>query len=60
MSRRIKAEVTEAEFKNFLAEHPELVHDGMRHTVPVRIRGGVWHKPLAATMDGKFYLLRDA
>lgn len=60
MSRRIKTEVSEAEFKKFLAEHPGLEHDGVRHTQRVKMRGGHWNKPLAAKVDGRFYLLRDA
>jgi hypothetical protein len=60
VSRRIKTEVSEAEYKQFLAEHPDLEHDGVRHTERVKLRGGHWLKPLAAKVGNKFYLLRDA
>jgi hypothetical protein len=54
-----KREVTKEEFEQFLAQNQGLRFDGMRYTAPVKMRGSTWNKPLAAVIDGKFFLIED-
>jgi hypothetical protein len=65
-----KRELTEEEFKKFLAEHDQapLRFDGMRYTFLVPMgQGGrrttVWNKPVACVMgkdpDKKFFVIED-
>lgn len=57
---RTKKLVTLEEFEKFIKEYPcALRFDGMRYTEDVDMRGGKWHKPVAAKEDGKYYLISD-
>ena len=58
-SSRRKEEVTKEQFDAFVAAHPELRFDGMRYTLPMEMRGGTWNKPVAAVVEGKYFLLHD-
>ncbi len=57
---RTKQEVTKEALEKFVAEFPRpLVFDGMRYTEDVQMRGGVWKKPVAAVVEGKYFLIND-
>ena len=58
-SSRRKEEITKEEMEQFLTQNPNLRFDGMRYTLPVEMRGGTWNKPVAAVVEGKYFLLHD-
>jgi hypothetical protein len=58
-SSRTKKEVTKEEMEQFLQQNPGLRFDGMRYTLPIEMRGGTWNKPVAAIVEGKYFLLHD-
>ena len=45
--------------EQFLTQNPNLRFDGMRYTLPMEMRGGTWNKPVAAVVEGKYFLLHD-
>lgn len=58
MRGQTKREVTQEELEKFVAEFPRpLKFDGMRYTEDLSIRGGTWRRPVAAKVDGKFYIM---
>lgn len=58
--KRTKREVSEAEFDKFVKEFPRpLKFDGTRYTEDAALRGGTWRKPVAAKVDGKFFIVED-
>jgi hypothetical protein len=58
MRGQTKREVTQEEFEKFLKEYPRaLRHDGMRYTEDVNMRGLTWRRPVAAKVEGKFFLM---
>ena len=63
MSRTITTrEVSESEFKTFLAAHPELKQRGSRYveTIPLGNQKLIWNKPMAYTERGKFFIMEEA
>jgi len=59
--KRSRREVSEDELKKHLESHPRapLEFDGMRYTHPVKMKGLIWNKPVAASHDGKHYIIED-
>lgn len=64
MRHCVKKEVNKLEFDLFLKEQGEsVVFDGMRYTVPVKMRGITWNKPIAylggTEHDRKYFIVTD-
>ena len=60
MNTRTKTETTKEAFEKFIAAFPRpLDFDGMRYTEDVKMRGGTWKKPVAAVVEGKYFLIND-
>jgi hypothetical protein len=60
-ANRQQVEVTKEEFEDFVARfHPPLNFDGIRYSTEVPMRGHLWLKPMAAKLDDKYYLIKDA
>ena len=53
------AEITKAELDALVAKSGA-TFDGLRYTVPVKLRGGTWKKPVAFTRGGKHYRIDRA
>ena len=49
----------EEEFTQFLASLSGVQFDGIPYTIPVKMKGHVWNKPVAAKVDGRFFLIND-
>ena len=57
---RTKIETTKEALEKFVAEFPRaLTFDGMRYTEDIQMRGGVWKKPVAAIVEGKYFIVND-
>lgn len=57
---RTKTETTKEVFEKFIAAFPRpLKFDGIRYTEDVKMRGGIWNKPVAAIVEGKYFLIND-
>jgi hypothetical protein len=58
---RLQRAVSKEEFDKYVNEHQfaPLDFDGLRYTHPVQMKGLVWHRPVAAVVDGKFYLIGE-
>lgn len=61
MRGQVKLEVTEEEFKKLLEANPDLkeLKSGV-YIRPESMTGGVWNRPVAAKIGGKFYVMRAA
>ena len=58
MRGQTRKEVSKEELEKFVKEFPRpLRFDGMRYTEDFSIRGGMWRRPVAAIVDGKFYIM---
>lgn len=60
---RHKVEVSKEEFNKFVQEYPESyrepIHEGIKHYIIVSSKNLVWHKPIAVSESGKFYIIRN-
>jgi hypothetical protein len=63
MRHVVKKEVPEAEMQKFL-EGQRTSFDGLRYTVPVKLKGLVWNKPVAyveytTSAPPKYFIVTD-
>ena len=61
MRGQIKREVTEEEFRQLLAANPDVERqESGVYIRRVKMVGLTWNQPVAAQIDGKFFVMRPA
>jgi len=56
-SQRKRVEISKDEFDKLISDNPHWVLRGAIYVQPMKLKGLVWNKPMAYTLENKYYRL---